>query len=508
MSTPGEPSAERAIPTACLLLTADQMRRADALTITAGTDGFTLMRRAGEAVARAARRMIPAGAPILVLCGPGNNGGDGFVAAALLSEEGHAVAVALLGAREALGGDAAQASRTWTGPVLPIAGAEPERAALVVDALFGSGLARDLGGGAAALVRRVNVAGRPVLAVDIPSGIDSDTGQARGAAVRATATVTFACRKPGHVLLPGRVHCGPVETADIGIGEGTIATVGSRLAANHPDIWTAAFPRPALDAHKYRRGHALVLSGDAVHTGAARMTARAALRIGAGLVTLASPGDALAVNAAHLTAIMLRRCDGPEDLAAALSDPRFNAVALGPALGVGPGTRALVEAALAADRALVLDADALTSFAGAAEAFRRGRTQPLVLTPHEGEFGRLFAGDTAVTEPPSKVERARRAAERTGALVVLKGPDTVIAAPDGRAAINENGSAYLATAGSGDVLAGLVAGLLAQGMLGFEAAAAAVWLHAEAGRRFGPGLIAEDLAERLPAVMTDLLPAG
>jgi NAD(P)H-hydrate epimerase len=489
------------------LLTADEMRRADALTIAAGTDGFTLMRRAGRAVAEAAAGMLPAGAPALILCGPGNNGGDGFVAAALLAERGFAVTVALLGARAALRGDAAKAGRMWAGPVLPGDQAEPERAGVVVDALFGSGLSRDLDGGAAALVRRVDAAGRPVLAVDIPSGIDSDTGAVRGAAIRAARTITFARRKPGHLLLPGRLHCGPVAVADIGIGDGTIEALGSRLEANHPETWIPAFPRPTLDAHKYRRGHALVLSGDALHTGAARMTVRAALRVGAGLVTLASPSDALAVNAAHLTAVMLRRCDGPQDLAAALSDPRFNAVALGPALGVGPSTRALVEAALAADRAAVLDADALTSFAGSAGAFRSERTRPLVLTPHEGEFGRLFAGDAAVTEPPSKVERARRAAERTWAVVVLKGPDTVIADPDGRAAINENGSSYLATAGSGDVLAGFVAGLLAQGMPGFEAACAAVWLHAEAGRRFGPGLIAEDLSEGLPAVLREL-PTG
>lgn len=483
------------------------MRRADALTITGGTEGFALMRRAGEAVARVAGGMVEAGASILLLCGPGNNGGDGLVAAAVLAERGFRVDVALLGDRRALKGAAAEAGRMWSGPVGASAGAAPERAALVVDALFGSGLARDLDGEAAALVARVNAAGRPVLAVDLPSGIDSDTGQTRGVAIRATATVTFARRKPGHLLLPGRVHCGTVEVADIGIADATIAAVGSRLSANHPDKWLAAYPRPSLDAHKYDRGHALVLSGDATHTGAARMTARAALRVGAGLVTLASPADALSVNAAHLTAIMLRRSDGPDDLAALLADRRFNALALGPALGVGPSTRAIVEAALAADRATVLDADALTSFAGGADAFRREGANPLVLTPHEGEFARLFGGDAWTMEPRSKVERARRAAERTGALVVLKGPDTVITAPDGRAAINENGSAVLATAGSGDVLGGFIAGLLAQGMPGFEAAAAAVWLHAEAGRRFGPGLIAEDLPDALPAVLCDL-PAG
>jgi NAD(P)H-hydrate epimerase len=299
-----------------------------------------------------------------------------------------------------------------------------------------------------------------------------------------------------------------VEVADIRMGDAMVAAIGPRAFANAPDLWLPAFPRPSADGHKYGRGHALVLSGDALHTGAARLAARAALRAGAGLVTLASPSDALAVNAAQLTAVILRRCDEAADLSGILADARFNAVAMGPALGVGEGTRDLVLAACAAGRALVLDADALTSFAGdagaLAEALAAGGSRA-VLTPHDGEFSRLFSGDGEVLDPRSKLERARRAAGRVGAVVVLKGPDTVIAAPDGRAAVNENGSPYLATAGSGDVLTGIVAGLLAQGMPAFDAGCAAVWLHAEAGARFGPGLVASDLPELLPAVLRELL---
>jgi ADP-dependent NAD(P)H-hydrate dehydratase / NAD(P)H-hydrate epimerase len=333
----------------------------------------------------------------------------------------------------------------------------------------------------------------------------------RGVAVRAARTVTFARRKPGHLLLPGRVCCGPVAVADIGIADATLAELGGRTFANGPDLWGAAFPRPDLEAHKYKRGHAVVVSGGATHTGAARLAARGALRAGAGLVTVASPAEALAANAAHLTAIMLRRCDGAADLRDLLADARFNAVALGPALGVGTATRAMVEAALGPNRAAVLDADALTSFSddarALAAAIRAQGAAKVVLTPHEGEFARLFAGVETVLTAASKLERARRAAELAQAVVVLKGPDTVIAAPDGRAAINENGTPVLATAGSGDVLGGVIAGLLAQGMGPFWAAAAGVWLHAEAGARFGPGLIAEDLPEALPAALRDVLAA-
>ncbi len=497
-------------PNALALLTAAEMAEADRLTIEAGTPEAILMDRAGAAVAAEAERMwreVPRG-DVLVLCGPGNNGGDGFVAARRLRARRIPVRVALLGPREALRGAAAEAAEGWRDAVEPVAGVAFGDVALVVDALFGAGLARPLAGEGAALVQRLNASGLPVLAVDVPSGVEGSTGAVSGDAVQASATVTFFRLKPGHLLLPGRARCGPVTLAEIGIDPAVLEAIAPRAYANDPPLWRDAFPFPAVAGHKYSRGHALVVSGSSTTSGAARMSARTALRVGAGLVTLASPSEALAVNAAHQTAVMLKACDDAAALGDILTDARKNAAVLGPGLGIGARTRSLVEVALRPagagqpPRAAVLDADALTSFAEEADALARlcAAAGPVVVTPHDGEFKRLF-GDAAAG---SRLDRARGGARRLGAVLVLKGADTVVAAPDGRASIAHADAPYLATAGSGDVLAGLIGGLLAQGMPAFEAASAAVYLHAAAARRFGPGLIAEDLPESLPAVLAAL----
>jgi len=489
-----------------LVLRPQEMRQADAWTIESGVSGIELMRRAGQAVARIAAEMLTKEARVVIAAGPGQNGGDGFVAATLLAEKGHRVSLGLLGSIGRLSGDAALAAESWKGAAEPVESLPFAEADLIIDALFGTGLARDLGGAARVAVERMNASGVPILAVDLPSGLDGETGQVRGVAVKARRTVTFAARKPCHLLMPGRAYCGEVAVADIGIDRTTLGAAGGKLFANAPPLWIDKLPRPELDSHKYDRGHTLVVSGGATRTGAARLAARAALRIGSGLVTVASPPEALGVNAAHLTAVMLRGCDGPEGLHHILQDARLNALVLGPALGVHSGTRAMVAVAAHARRGLVLDADALTSFEGlATELHLAFRHAPTVLTPHSGEFNRLFKGHPDLLDPESKIERAHRAAAYTGAVVVLKGPDTVIAAPDGRAAVNENGTPYLGTAGSGDTLCGIVAGLMAQGLPAFEAACAGVWIHAEAGASFGPGLIAEDLAELIPGVLRKLL---
>ena len=374
---------------------------------------------------------------------------------------------------------------------------------MIIDALLGTGLSRPVKGEPLAMIEAINASGVPVLAVDLPSGINGSTGQVMGAAVRATETITFFRRKLGHVLLPGRLHCGRLRLAQIGIADDVLDQIGPRAFENVVNLWRGAYPALRPDGHKYSRGHAVVISGAVAATGAARLAARAVLRAGAGLVTVASPVEALSVNAAALTAVMVRAIDTPLDFAAMLRDQRINACVIGPGCGVGARTRDLVLTALDARRALVLDADALTSFSDTPDilfaAIGKAQT-PVLLTPHEGEFKRLFgdpANDPAAT---SKLDLARVAAGRSGAIVLLKGPDTVVASPDGRAAIAANAPPWLATAGSGDVLAGIVGGLLAQGVGGFEAASIGVWMHGEAGAEAGPGLIAEDLPEVLPAV--------
>lgn len=482
------------------LLTPDEMGRADAMTIATGVSGIELMERAGSAVATVLARR-PAGTRFLVLCGRGNNGGDGFVVARRLSERGDRVRLALVGGIAALRGDAALAATRWHGPVEDAAAVAIDPSETIVDALLGAGLDRDVEGPLADLIGRINASPAAVVAVDLPSGIDGKTGQVRGHAVQAVETVTFFRRKPGHVLMPGRAHCGAVHLADIGIDDAVIARIAPKTLVNSPLLWGSAMPGLDPAGHKYRRGHALVVSAGIEATGAARLAARAALRVGAGLVTLATPGSALLVNAAACEAVMVRRSDGAEGLAALLRDRRRNAVVIGPGLDPDEATRAMVEAAILSTTLIIMDAGSLTAYEGRIDRLsnsveRSGST--LVVTPHDGEFARMFPDLAGL---PDKPERARKAASRLGGTVLLKGPDTVVASPDGRAAIAENATADLSTAGSGDVLSGLVGGLLAQGMPAFEAACAAAWIHGEAGRQFGRGLIAEDLPDLVPAVL-------
>jgi NAD(P)H-hydrate epimerase len=486
------------------LLSTEEMQAADQAAIASGISGEELMENAGRACVDAiVERVEPR--PTLVLCGPGNNGGDGFVIARLLQMRGWPVIVAVLGSRDSLTGDAAIMASRWHGEMRSFAEVDVTQAELVVDAVFGAGLSRPIAGELAELINTLGNSAVAVCAVDIPSGIDGNSGEIRGGAVKADFTVTFFRRKPGHLLFPGRAHCGDVIVADIGIPASVLDDVPPGLLENAPRLWAAELPLPTLEGHKYQRGHAVVISGDELHTGAARLAAHAGLRSGAGLTTVASPPDAAAVNAVHLTAIMLREFETSEELEAMLEDRRLNAVLIGPAAGVGSETRFNVEAILRSGASVVLDADALTSFEGTPtrlfEAIREKADRPVIITPHEGEFGRLF--HEAEFGGP-KLQAARKAAAASGAIVILKGPDTVIAAPDGRAAINGHASPWLATAGSGDVLAGIVTGLLAQGMGGFDAACAATWAHGDVGIRAGFGLISEDLPDMLPSVFRDL----
>jgi len=495
------------------LLTPAEMAQADRLAIDIGPcDGWRLMQNAGAAVAAEILTRFPGTQRVHVLAGPGNNGGDGFVIAERLREAG--VAVQLHCNAPPADGEAGRARRGWGATLAPLDACRPGPADLVVDALFGAGLARAVTGPAAEAIERANASGARIVAVDLPSGVSGHTGRPLGTAIRANLTVTFFRLKPGHLLEPGRSLCGETVLVDIGIPVTVLDDIKPRAFRNDPVLWDGCIPWPDRDTHKYMRGHVGVFSGGPSATGAARLSALAAARAGAGAVTVLSPAAAMQVNAMHLTSIMLRRCETPDEAAAFARERRMAAALIGPGFGVGGRCIdfVLTLVGLAGDglSRLVLDADALTSFEhspGALfDALERSTAadEPVaVLTPHEGEFRRLFpqiAGDELL----SKLDRAREAARRSRAVVVLKGPDPLIADPDGRAAINVNGTPYLATAGSGDVLAGIVAALLAQGMPAFEAACAAVWLHAEAGSRFGPGLIAEDLPELLPPVLADL----
>lgn len=478
------------------LLTVADMAEADRLVIAGGVPGLALMEAAGAAVAKVVQRFYPAG-PVLVLCGPGNNGGDGFVAARLLAEAGRDVLVALHGQRTSMKGDAAVMAGRWSGLVLDLQAVRPADAAVIVDALFGAGLGRPLTGAARALVEAVNASGRPVVAVDLPSGLHGDDGQVSGSAIRAADTVTFFCAKPGHLLLPGRQLCGRLHVADIGIPAAVLADIRPRQWQNDRALWHRLLPQPQVEGHKYGRGHVLVRGG--AMTGAARLAGHAALRIGAGLVTVAQPLEA-EQQPGGPDALMRLACEGIPDWRAALQDSRRNALLLGPGNGAGQATRQAVRDALRTERAVVLDADALTCFADDPETLFGAIAGPCILTPHDGEFARLFPGLAG----RGKLGRAREAARQSHAVVVLKGADTVIAGPDGRAAINANAPPDLATAGAGDVLAGFCAGLLAQGMPAFEAACAAVWLHGAAAQQAGCGLIADDLPLAVRPVLAAL----
>jgi hydroxyethylthiazole kinase-like uncharacterized protein yjeF len=455
------------------LLTPAEMARADAGALAGGMTTETLMEAAGRAVARAIQaRFRPC--RVLVLAGPGNNGGDGYVAARYLEQAGWPVAIAAL-APPSPGSAAAVAAARWRGLMVPFSEDEATRAGLVVDALFGAGLTRPLAPSVIEVLQAVHV---PMVAVDVPSGLDGATGQVLGFAPQAALTISFFRLKPGHVLLPGRALCGETLHADIGLPEAVLADIAPRCWRNHPTLWR--MPGLEVSAHKYTRGHLTILAGAAM-PGAARLAAAAARRLGVGLVTLHAENRDLAT---------LLRAGAPGQLVsdatleALLADARRKAWLAGPGLLPQAATRSAMHNIIAAGKTLVADAGALSAFAGAPDALRGAA----VITPHIGEFIRLFGALGA-----DRLAATRSAAARLGAVVVLKGPDSIIAAPDGRVIINDNAPPSLASAGTGDVLAGAIAALLTQGMPPFEAAAAAVWLHGAAANAGPAGLIAEDL---------------
>lgn len=450
------------------ILTAAQMRAAETAAIAAGTPGLTLMERAAAGAARTILAHHPASSAT-VLCGPGNNGGDGWGIACLLAEAGVAVTVAA--DAPPASDPAASMAKRWAGPVAPLVEAPP--ASLIIDALFGTGLCRPLPDGVQAALDRLRNHPATVVAIDIVSGVHADTGAALGRPLSATRTISFGAAKPGHVLGAGGALAGALEVVDIGIAVASECRLTAR-----PRL----LPLPR-DAHKYARGHVLVVEGDL--GGAAALAGLAALRTGAGLVTLAGDGT-------HLPALaLMRRRD--EEAFALLDYARLKSVVIGPGLGSDARAKEWLRRLRGGPRPLVIDAGALALLDGGLIG------SPAVLTPHEGEFVRLFGriGDDRI----AAVQAAARAVE---AVVLLKGAASITAAPDGRVAINNHASPFLATAGSGDVLAGMIGSLLAQGLPPFEAAQSAAWLHGEAGLRLGPGGIADDLVALLPAVLASL----
>lgn len=488
-----------------ILLTPDEARKAEKWAMDNGTSGAVLMEAAGRAVADIIVEYVgtplEAAGEIAVLSGPGNNGGDGFVAARYLDEWGYPVKVLLSVPVEQLKGDALKMAQRWQGPIVPFESSKLHGASVIVDALFGTGLDRPLEGRPAELVEAANGKDAFRLAVDLPSGLNAESGLPMGVCFSADATVTFFAKKPAHVVAPGRFLCGGndnIHVAEIGVPDACLADIGPKFSENTPSLWGRAYPFPGPETHKYKRGHMLVLGGKEPTLGACRLAAMAGLRVGSGLVTLAAPSETYAIQATALTDVMVRRFDSAFGFLGIVADTRINTVLMGPGAGVGERTAELVQDVVRRKRAMVLDADALTSLVGRLGMFADEEAENIVLTPHDGEFTRLFPG---LAKETNRIAAARSAAISSKCHVVLKGVSTIIAAPDGRIAISANAPAWLSVAGTGDVLSGTIAGLMAQGMPAFEAASAGVWLHGEAAMAAGRGLIASDLLAALPGVL-------
>lgn len=489
------------------LLSPKQMAMADKLTIESGISGITLMENAGQAVVDVLDLRFPKAHNILIVCGAGNNGGDGFIAARRLADAGKDVAVFICGDIAKISGDAELALAKLDKSILVDRFPDLQQFDLIIDAIFGAGLDREVKGETANIIGEINQSNKPIIAVDLPSGIDGRTGQIMGCAVKADQTVTFFRMKPGHLLLPGRVNCGERHLRQIGICETVLKKAGVTCFQNAPAKWQDHYPIPSFEGHKYSRGHTLVFSGPLTATGAARLVAQAALRTGSGLVTLASPKDAVSVNAAHLTSVMLLQADTPKNLQKILKDQRLNCVALGPGLPPDKKTAEAVIQVLEMGRRTILDAGALAAFSRQPQKLFdaiKACEADVFLTPHDGEFLKLFPTHAS---QQSKIDKAQAAANTSGATIILKGADTVVATPQGEISVSDNAPPWLATAGSGDVLAGVLAGLAAQGMPAFEAACAAVWLHGDAANRLGPGIISSDLDEGLRQSLNHLISA-
>lgn len=482
------------------ILTTSAMGEADSYAVLYGVSGQVLMNNAGEAAARTiTQNWAPREAA--VLCGPGNNGGDGWIIAQRLRDKGWAVRVFTLAHVSGLSGDAAWAASGWSGPVHPLSACRLSDHALIVDALFGAGLNRPLEGEAARLAQESQGYAGVCVAVDTPSGLSGDKAAGQGPVFRADLTITFHRFKPAHLLSPGRGLCGEVVLCGIGIPDGWSQRAAQCAALNHPDLWRVPGASVDQDAHKHSRGRLCVLAGGRGATGAARLAARAAQIGGAGFVTVLSGQGALNEIASSSESLVARQYEADAPFSDVLEHHRASAAVIGPGAGISARLKAQVRSACDLKIPLVLDADALSVFEDVPEALFERLHETCVLTPHGGEYARLFPDLTEAAHAGNKIERTREAARRCGAVVVFKGADTVIAAPDGEVWVNVHASARLATAGTGDVLAGLIGAFLAQGAPAQEAACAAVYIHGDAGRRLGPGGTADTVLAQLPQAL-------
>jgi len=487
------------------VLSLSEMKTADLRAVELGCSSLTLMESAGQAVADAVQETYPYG-NVLVLCGPGNNGGDGFVAARILRGYGRTVRLGCSLDIEALRGDAYTNALRWKSEVYKLENSIFEGMDIVIDALFGAGLNKPIVGQEKSVIEIINQTKLPCVSIDVPSGVDGDTGKVHGVAPIANICVSFFRKKRCHLLYPGRSFCRDIRIADIGIPSAVLSELAPKIQINHPSSWIEEFPKVEVTEHKYSRGHAIVVGGDKL-TGAARLAGRAALRIGAGLVTIASPIKSAYIYRISSPSIMVSDINNTEEFSELIVDKRVTAVLVGPGNGINKNTFDYALKAIETNRC-VIDADALTVFSEAPNLFFDALSNTTagvsVLTPHEGEFYKVFSSFSINDKELSKIELAINASLHN-AVIVFKGPDTVISSPDGRVNINNNSPPDLATAGSGDVLSGIILGLIAQGMPSFEAASAGVWIHGECANEFGPGLIAEDISDIIPIVLRNYI---
>ena len=477
------------------LLTNSQMSFVENQAIKSGKKSTELMENAGTAVVKLILKRYK-NRNISVLCGPGKNGGDGFVVARLLKEQGWNVRLGLTSSQKDK--DSIEKAELWKGNIEPLNESLLYGNPIIIDAMFGAGLKRKLTGIPLALVTKINNKKLDCIAIDIPSGIDGDSGKILGDAPKCKLTITFFCAKPGHFLMPSKSKVGEVIIEDIGISNSFLKQINVKTFLNTPELWKKKFPIPTYDTHKYKRGH-LLIAGAANMTGATHLASSSARRIGAGVVTIGAPSSSCDIYKLGAFGHIVLPINNPGDWNNLLKNYKNTATLIGPGLGKIAFLKDVVIAALNSKKPVILDADGLNIFKNNPLQLFHSTNRKHILTPHEGEFKKLF------NFKGNPISRVSRAAKKSGAIVLLKGSSTIIAHPNGKIIINDTGKPYLATAGSGDVLAGIIAGLITQGMNVFEAGCGGTWIHGRAAELFGPGLIAEDIPKLIPTILNEII---